>query len=122
MRARGVGDATLDVKWRFLEAGAASLALRAGLAVPTGNAARGLGTGNTTAHGLVAAANVAAPLAFHANLGYAKNRAESEDAISITHPPLRYGAYRHASDCCSPTLRWTPNPTLVAVGGSRLYA
>ena len=78
MRARGVGDTTLDVKWRFLEAGAASVALLAGVAVPTGNVARGLGTGNATAHGLVAATYVAAPLAFHANVGYAQNRAESE--------------------------------------------
>jgi hypothetical protein len=43
--ARGAGDTAVDVKWRFYEAGAVSVATRAGIDAPTGNAARGLGAG-----------------------------------------------------------------------------
>ena len=43
--ARGAGDTAIDVKWRFYEAGAVSVATRAGIGAPTGDPARGLGAG-----------------------------------------------------------------------------
>jgi hypothetical protein len=67
--ARGAGDTAIDVKWRFYEAGAVSVATRAGIGAPTGDAARGLGAGGTTYHVLAAVTVDAAPLALHANLG-----------------------------------------------------
>lgn len=41
----GMGDSALELKWRFYEAGGLSFALKPGLALPTGDENRGLGTG-----------------------------------------------------------------------------
>jgi hypothetical protein len=38
--ARGAGDTALDIKWRFYEAGAVSVATRAGIDAPTGDAVK----------------------------------------------------------------------------------
>jgi hypothetical protein len=75
--ARGAGDTAIDVKWRFYEAGAVSVATRAGINAPTGDAARGLGAGRATYHVLAAATVHTAPLALHANLGYTRARSDA---------------------------------------------
>ncbi|MBP2675637.1 MAG: hypothetical protein H6Q84_2477 [Deltaproteobacteria bacterium] len=41
----GAGDASLEVKWRFLEKGGFSLAVKPGVSLPTGNEGKGLGNG-----------------------------------------------------------------------------
>jgi len=75
--ARGAGDTAVDVKWRFYEAGAVSVATRAGIDAPTGDAARGLAAGKATYHVLAAVSVDAAPLALHANLGYTRARGDA---------------------------------------------
>lgn len=42
---KGIGDAFLDVKWRFFEKDKFSLAIKPGITIPTGNDEKGLGTG-----------------------------------------------------------------------------
>ena len=83
--ARGAGDTAVDVKWRFYEAGAVSVATRAGIGAPTGNAARGLGAGRATYHVLAGASVDAAPLALHANLGYMRARGDALTRHDLFH-------------------------------------
>jgi Putative MetA-pathway of phenol degradation len=83
--ARGAGDTAVDVKWRFYEAGAVSVATRAGVSAPTGDAARGLGAGRATYHVLAAASVHAAPLALHANLGYTHARGDAFTRRDLFH-------------------------------------
>ncbi len=46
--ADGMGDSTLELKWRFYEADGLSLALKPALVLPSGDENRGLGTGKTS--------------------------------------------------------------------------
>ena len=83
--ARGAGDTAVGVKWRFYEAGAVSVATRAGIDAPTGDAARRLGAGKATYHVLAAVSVDAAPLALHSNLGYARARADAINRRDLFH-------------------------------------
>jgi len=83
--ARGAGDTAVDVKWRFYEAGAVSVATRGGIGAPTGDAARGLGAGRATYHALAATSMHTAPLAFHANLGYTRARGDAVNRRDLFH-------------------------------------
>ncbi len=83
--ARGAGDTVIDVKWRFYESGAVSMATRAGIGAPTGDAARGLGVGRATYHALAVASVYAAPLALHANLGYTRARSDALTRGDLFH-------------------------------------
>jgi long-subunit fatty acid transport protein len=70
----GMSDSTLEVKWRFLEAGAFSLALKPGLVLPTGNEDKGLGTGKTSWGVALLATIEADPWTFLANVAYSDVR------------------------------------------------
>jgi hypothetical protein len=85
VHARGAGDTAADIKWRFFERDKLSLAVRAGVTAPTGDADRGLGSGKPTYHGLLAASIDLAPIAVHANLGYTRNRADSVERRDLYH-------------------------------------
>ncbi len=85
VHARGAGDTTADLKWRFFERGKTSLAVRAGLDAPTGDADVGLGAGKTTWHALLVASVDAAPLVVHANLGYTRNRSDAMERRDLYH-------------------------------------
>jgi len=85
MSARGAGDAAVDVKWRFYEAAAVSVATRAGIGAPSGDAARGLGAGGATYHVLAVASVHAAPLALHFNLGYTRARGDEFTRRDLFH-------------------------------------
>lgn len=83
--ARGAGDTAIDVKWRFYEAGAVSVATRVGIGAPTGDAARGLGAGKATYHALAAVSVDAASLTLHANLGYTRARGDAVNRRDLFH-------------------------------------
>ena len=70
----GMSDSTLEVKWRFLEAGAFSLAVKPGLLLPTGDEAKGLGTGSTSWGVALLATYDAEPWTFLGNVAYSKAR------------------------------------------------
>ena len=70
----GMSDSTLEIKWRFLEAGAFSLALKPGLLLPTGDEAKGLGTGSTSWGVALLATYDAEPWTFLGNVAYSKAR------------------------------------------------
>ena len=70
----GVSDSTLEIKWRFFEAGAFSLALKPGVLLPTGDEAKGLGTGKTSWGVALLATYEAEPWTFLGNIAYSKAR------------------------------------------------
>jgi Putative MetA-pathway of phenol degradation len=85
IHARGAGDTAMDVKWRFFQRDKLSLAVRAGINAPTGDADRGLGSGKPTYHGLLVSSIDLAPLAVHANVGYARNRSDPMERRDLYH-------------------------------------
>lgn len=87
LRARGVGDTAADLKWRFFERNAPglSLAVRAGVNAPTGDAERGLGAGKPSYHALLAASSDLSPFAVHGNLGYTRNRTDPAERRDLYH-------------------------------------
>ncbi|KVV42179.1 hypothetical protein WT27_11320 [Burkholderia territorii] len=72
----GIGDVEIGMKWRFVEHGPLSLALKPKVTMPTGNDGRGLGTGRVgTGATLLAQADVARfSLLANAGLAYQPNR------------------------------------------------
>jgi len=72
--AHGWGDSLLDFKWRFHESAPVALAVRAGIDIPTGDAARGLGTGATGYHVIGIAGWQFARVNVNANVAYARVR------------------------------------------------
>jgi hypothetical protein len=69
----GVGDASLDLKWRFFERNAWSLALMPGITLPTGDERDERGTGKTTWGSLVILSYAPGAIAVHAHAGYRRN-------------------------------------------------
>ncbi len=71
----GIGDTSVEVKWRFFECKEheASLALKPKLIVPTGDAQRGLGNGNISEGVLLIATKEWEHRAVHGNVGYTHN-------------------------------------------------
>jgi hypothetical protein len=84
-RASGMGDITLDLKWRFLERGAFSLGLKPGVSLPTGDERKGLGAGRVGWGSLLIASYEPGPVALHAHAGYKRNRNTIGERESLTH-------------------------------------
>lgn len=68
----GMGDSTLELKWRFYEKDDFSLALKPGLTLPTGNEDKGLGTGKTSWAIALLATYEAEPWTFLGNVAYTR--------------------------------------------------
>lgn len=77
-RAAGLSDVTVDVKWRFLERGPFSLAVKPGIIIPVGSEARGLGRGNWAGGSLLVLSYEPGPIAFHSHVGYLYNNLVGE--------------------------------------------
>jgi len=84
-QATGMGDASLDLKWRFLQAGRLSLGLKPGISLPTGDEAKGLGAGRAGWKSLLILTWEDGPVAFHAHAGYLRNRNDQGERASLTH-------------------------------------
>jgi hypothetical protein len=69
---RGLGDTNLDFKWRFFGAAPLTLAIRAGLELPTAQRDLGLPGGHVGAHGLLVATIDVAPWTIDLNAGYSR--------------------------------------------------
>lgn len=82
---KGVADVALEAKWRFYENEGASLALKPGLSLPTGDSDTGLGTGRFGYQLLAIASLDRAPWAFHANLGYVRNENKVGEEQNLYH-------------------------------------
>lgn len=80
-----MGDATLDLKWRFLERSAFNLGLKPGITLPTGDVRKGLGAGRSGWGALLIVSYEPGPLAFHAHAGYKRNRNTVGERESLSH-------------------------------------
>ena len=70
----GTADSTVEIKWRFYEAGALNLALKPSFLLPTGDENRGLGTGKASWGVNFIATYEAKPWAFNGNIAYSDVR------------------------------------------------
>jgi hypothetical protein len=84
----GMSDSTLELKWRFYETEAFSLALKPGLLLPTGDEEKGLGTGSTSWGVALLATYEAEPWAFLGNVAYSKLRFKLPQDASENHANL----------------------------------
>lgn len=71
----GIGDLSVQLKWRFLETGdkQTSLALKPGISLPTGDDERGFGTGRLCGEVTLIATHATESGALHVNFGYRHN-------------------------------------------------
>jgi hypothetical protein len=72
-RVQGTGDLGLDLKWRFFEHEATSVALKPGMTFSTGDLAEELGSGRQRASAYLIATIDPKPWAVHLHLGYLWN-------------------------------------------------
>ncbi|CAN0625104.1 putative MetA-pathway of phenol degradation [Burkholderia multivorans] len=79
----GFGDVEIGMKWRFVERGPFSLAIKPHVTAPTGNDRRGLGTGRVGAGATLVAQYEVARLTFLANAGIAYQPNRQDDLTSI---------------------------------------
>ncbi len=82
---RGPLDASLDLKWRFLEREALSLALKPGFTLPTGDADRGFGAGRPNWGTLLVLSHEPGPWAFHSHVGYRRNNNSAGQRKDLAH-------------------------------------
>jgi len=66
----GLGDISLELKWRFFEKGGFSLAFKPAVSFPSGNTDKGLGTGKVGYGVTLIATHEFDPFAVHLNLAY----------------------------------------------------
>ncbi len=94
----GSGDMLTDFKWRFFETDTLAFAVRAGLGLPTGDSATGLGAGTLGYHAIAIAGVKFGSYAVYANAAYARTRQPGARAdlgffsMALTRPddaPLR---------------------------------
>lgn len=69
----GISDTALGVKWRLFEKDRVSFAIKPVMIIPTGNEAKGLGTGRTRYGSYFIITKEFDSWAIHANLGYIRN-------------------------------------------------
>ncbi|MCR4347362.1 MAG: transporter [Sulfuricaulis sp.] len=98
----GWGDAGLDLKWRFYERGSLSFALKPGVTLPTGDEARGLGTGRAAYSLFLVTSFDLSPWAFHIQLGHYENRNVNDEQVDLQHFSLaatrEYGQLKVVAD------------------------
>ncbi len=84
----GLSDASVELKWRFHQAGPFSLAVKPGLTVPTGDSARGLGAGEPRFGLFLIASREAGALGLHTNVGYVHGHNGSRHISERLHGSL----------------------------------
>lgn len=81
----GLADVGIDLKWRFLEQGPLSVALKTGVTFATGDESKGLGAGKANLTGSLVATYETGPWATHLHLGYFGNRNVHDERERIRH-------------------------------------
>lgn len=84
-RSRGVGDVGIDLKWRWFERDAFSMALRPGLILATGDDTKGLGAGRSGYSVLLVASYASDPWGVHAHVGAVRNRNTLGERDTLYH-------------------------------------
>jgi len=81
----GLLDASLDLKWRFFERDALSLAVKPGITLPTGDEDRGFGSGRVTWGSLLVLSYAPGPWTLHSHLGYRRNNNSVGERQDLWH-------------------------------------
>lgn len=84
----GISDTTVNLKWKFLELGAASFAFKPGIIFPTGNEDDGLGAGLMGVQGYLVSSIDLTPVILHINLGYIRNENNQNEREDLWHASL----------------------------------
>jgi hypothetical protein len=84
----GLGDISLEAKWRFFEKDDLSLGLKPGVTLPSGDDKKGLGTGRVNYSLFFIGSKETGPWAFHLNLGYVRNENRTDERTDIWHASL----------------------------------
>jgi len=84
----GIGDMTCEIKWRFIETGPFTLAVKPGLVLPVGNESKDLGTGKLGYTGYLIGWFEMEPLAVHLNGGYIRNNNKLDERKNLWHASL----------------------------------
>jgi hypothetical protein len=83
--SQGFGAVGLEAKWRFLEWGGLSMALKAGAFFPSGDAADGLGAGKANFSANLMTSYETGPWGYHLHLAYFGNRNVHDERDAIRH-------------------------------------
>jgi len=86
----GFSDISLEAKWKFLESKDWSLALKPGIAFPSGDEKKGLGPGKMAYALTFVTTKEMEPWAFHFNLGYTQNEYKLQEDKEV----LRKGIWQ----------------------------
>ncbi len=89
----GISDISIDMKWRFFEKDALSLALKPGITLPAGDEEKGFGSGKVTYGIFLILTEDLMPFGMHLNLGYRKNLNKLDERTDIWHASIA-GEYR----------------------------
>ena len=84
----GLSDGSLEVKWRFYEKDGLSFALKPGIAFPTGNEKKGLGTGKLSFALTSITTFERDSWAIHLNLGYGRNEYRLREDINANRKDI----------------------------------
>lgn len=86
----GIGDMSLQLKWRFFETGdkRTSLALKPGLSIPTGDDEKGFGTGRVCEEVTLIATHATESGALHFNLGYRHHDYSIEEVRELSRKDI----------------------------------
>ena len=87
-KENGIGDVSLELKWRFYEHEGLSFALKPGITLPTGDENKGLGTGRAAGSIFLIATKEVKPFVVHFNLGYLRNENKADERKNLWHASL----------------------------------
>jgi hypothetical protein len=83
--ASGLGDIGLEAKWRFIEEGGLSMALKAGVIFPSGDESDDLGAGKSNFSVNLMTSYETGPWGYHLHLAYFGNRNVHDERDGIRH-------------------------------------
>ncbi|HSR35732.1 MAG TPA: transporter [Desulfurivibrionaceae bacterium] len=84
----GIGDTSMEFKWRFYEQEGLSLAVKPGMSLPTGDDDESLGAGKATYQLYFVGTQEVEPWAFHLNLAYIRSNNTADERENIWHASL----------------------------------
>ena len=87
-KVRGIGDSSLELKWRFYEREGFSMAIKPGISLPTGDHDKSLSSGRIGYSGFIIFTQEKKPITLHLNLGYSRNESKDEQRRDIWHASM----------------------------------
>ncbi len=84
-RTRGLGDVSVELRWRFYEDDLAKLALKPGLTLTTGNFAEGLGTGRSISSVFLVSTFEREGRYYNLHVGYLRNNNKGDLRRDLFH-------------------------------------